>query len=50
MKGWGVRIQVGRTTITPRWEHPEFWFSRSLMAPKLYGLGFYITHDLWANR
>jgi hypothetical protein len=50
MKGWGLRIQIGRTSITPRWSHPVYWVETSLMNPKEYGFGIWITHDLWAGR
>lgn len=49
MKGWGIRIQIGRTSIIPRLEHPVCWFEKSLMNPKEYGFGIWITRDLWAN-
>lgn len=47
MRGFGLRIQIGRTTITPHWSHPGYWFETSLMNPKLYGFGIWITRDPW---
>lgn len=46
-KRYGLKVQIGRTTITPRWAHPASWWEQSLMAPRLYGLGIWITYDAW---
>lgn len=51
MRGWGLRIQFGRTTITPhRWLPANWEIYTSLMNPKLYGFGVWITRDLWAGQ
>lgn len=50
-RGWGLRIQIGRTTITPhRWLPVNWEIQTSLMAPNLYGLGVWITRDMWATQ
>jgi hypothetical protein len=44
-------VQVGRTTIDfHRWLPRSWDIKSSLMSPKLYGLGVWITHDMWAGR
>jgi hypothetical protein len=50
VSGLGLKIQIGRTTITPRRCHPIYWVEHSLMSPKLYGFGIWITRDMWAGR
>jgi hypothetical protein len=44
---YGLKVQIGRTTITPRRCHPARWWEQSLMAPRLYGFGIWITYDAW---
>lgn len=49
MRGWGIRAQVGRTHVHVC-VRPFCWeIQTSLMAPKLYGLGLWITRDRWAG-
>lgn len=49
LRGWGLRVQVGRTHWSVRlWPWAWEW-EQSLMAPRLYGLGFWITRDRWAG-
>lgn len=50
MRVWGVRIQIGRTSIFPhRWLPSSWEIESSLMNPKLYGFGVWITRDMWAR-
>lgn len=45
MRGWGLKLQVGRTTFTVG-AFPWFWDWRmSMMAPREFGLGFWVTKD-----
>ena len=48
MKGWGFKVQVGRTHLYVRtW--PFFWeVQTSLMAPREFGFGAWITKD-WSH-
>lgn len=56
MRGWGLKIQIGRTTISVRPRFRLRWpveiteWQTSLMNPKLYGFGIWITRDLWAGQ
>jgi hypothetical protein len=48
MRGWGLRIQIGRTTIEPSLSWPRDWhITSSIMNPKLFGVGIWLTKDLW---
>ena len=48
MNGWGVRIQIGRTSIVlHRWLPRNWEIETSLMNPKEYGFGVWVTRDLW---
>lgn len=50
MRGWGIRLQVGRTTIDFHQWLPRSWdIQHSLMNPKLYGIAVFITRDMWAD-
>ncbi len=43
---YGLRLQIGRTYIEPRLCRPSRWtFYTSLMAPRLFGFGIWITRD-----
>lgn len=46
----GLRLQVGRTTIIFHKWLPKRWeIYRSLMDPKLYGFGVWVTRSMWKD-
>lgn len=48
-KGWGIKVQVGRTHVYVR-SLPFCWEWRSsMMAPSLYGVGVWVTRDRRRN-
>lgn len=50
MRGWGFKVQVGRTYFALRtW--PFHWEYQTILSdPDSYGFGLWLTHDRWFGR
>lgn len=47
MRGWGIRIQFGRTEYGVKFWPFHWYWQTSLMDPKLYGFGAWLTKSAW---